>query len=180
VNRIFNFPDRSIAGKEKVQTCVVYDRDLYRELAALGLGSFHEWVKEFESLFYEEISGVFDVGKYYLISPRRAYQLFGTELFREVDQDFWIKRLNIKDEKRIVIDDLRFNNEAEHIIKNDGIIVEVVNPRKESTSTHASEAGIKRKYIRQTIVNDWDYDSLFDAVDDFMFTLGIEKQEDYG
>jgi len=60
-------------------------------------------------------------------APREALQLMGTEAGRDVfHKDLWVSSLlNRSKGKNIVITDVRFKNEIEHIQKNDGVVVRI-------------------------------------------------------
>jgi len=64
---------------------------------------------------------------------RMILQKIGTNIFRnQIDRNFWIKRMkeeifyNYKDCKIIIIDDVRFKNEARYVKSNNGKIVRVI------------------------------------------------------
>lgn len=73
-------------------------------------------------------------------TPRKILQLMGTEFFRQViNNDFWV---SISPETNIIVPDVRFQNELDHIRKTGGIIVQIEDPnlKQIATSNHASEA----------------------------------------
>lgn len=80
-------------------------------------------------------------------SPRVAMQMIGTDLFRDhLSKDFWINILNKKIElimenpnSVIIIDDVRFPNEANMIRRLGGEIIMVAAPNTSSNSEHISE-----------------------------------------
>lgn len=82
----------------------------------------------------------------YNVTARSLMQKFGTEFIREnVSETFWIDTLQRKidesSDRIVVLDDLRFQNEADFIRKNNGIIVRVVGPEEGviGAPSHASE-----------------------------------------
>lgn len=105
---------------------------------------------------------------------RRLLQLLGTELCREcIDYDYWVKRWKEKVDQDIsngkeviIVDDIRFDNEAEAVKEMGGIVIEVIRPEPRSlfkipnpftlffNTTHASESGVDAKYIDTFIIND--------------------------
>lgn len=90
-------------------------------------------------------------------SPRHMAQEFGTEIIREyLGKDFWIQRVAAvldnaipdgavyDEDDTVVIPDVRFQNEADFIIRNGGILIEIRRPGYEGTvgiAGHASEQG---------------------------------------
>jgi hypothetical protein len=82
-------------------------------------------------------------------TPRRAYQLFGTEFGRAMRADLWLKyaeemtRDFAKIHGGVIITDCRFDNEAEWVRRQGGLLVHV---RRDGQfgidSAHASEQGI--------------------------------------
>jgi len=85
------------------------------------------------------------------ITPRKLMQLFATEFIRDVIcHDFFIQRMQqqisqlMRNGISLVIDDVRFDNEANLIRENDGVIVHLqrnFTPKIDSKS-HASEKGV--------------------------------------
>jgi len=95
------------------------------------------------------------------VSPRRMAQTLGTEWGRSLDKDFWVKtlehrlynRASMVHHSRVVITDVRFDNEAEWIVSRGGIIIEVVRPGATAVEAHASELGIHPNLIDFPIYN---------------------------
>jgi len=84
---------------------------------------------------------------------RRLLQLIGTEVAREcIDEDFWVNEWVNTCEKEgifsnydyIIIDDMRFDNEAKMVREYNGVVVMVEGEKYNlgSNSTHASERGV--------------------------------------
>lgn len=97
-----------------------------------------------------------------LISPRRLYQLYGTEVMRHsFDNNIWINfahnkyKVGLESNKVTIISDLRFDNEAEFGKNTHGLILKVVNPdvMTSQVTQHVSEAGISKDYLDGTIFN---------------------------
>ena len=62
------------------------------------------------------------------VTPRIMMQKFGTEFARDmIAPDFWLWRMSQSfskySDKSIVVDDVRFENEAQHIRENGGVII---------------------------------------------------------
>lgn len=104
---------------------------------------------------------------YWGLSPRRMFQLLGTDAMRDTfGQDFWLRRaeLTIDDLltegiNNIVITDIRFDNEAHFVKSRGGKIIRIVRSQHEldlvgDASTHASEAGISDHLVDWTLRND--------------------------
>jgi len=106
------------------------------------------------------------------ISFREFATKFGTDFMRETfGVDIWIKRLEMYLSstriRNLVIPDIRFDNEAEYIVNNGGIIVMVENPRVQLpvlSQSHVSEAGVNLKYVSITFLNDGDVKHLKEEV----------------
>lgn len=84
----------------------------------------------------------------YGMTHRKIMQLVGTESFREViNEDIWVDTVSRHTEKKgldiAVFSDVRFDNEAEWILRN-GLLVIVDRPSAVTTAEtgHASEAGL--------------------------------------
>ena len=82
---------------------------------------------------------------YWGFSPRRAYQLFGTEFGRALDEDLWIKKairsIDIINDN-YVITDVRFENEATFVREN-GKLIHIVGREYDNVEGHASEGGVE-------------------------------------
>lgn len=157
VNILFGWDDRHSDGslKEEVQ----YTRILHTSTLALNLSTLFEdmdygatYARDFTSVFSNycvyNLNGLLQ----YKISPRKAYQLFGTEFGRRTICDsVW---LDMIPDNNLVISDVRFDNEAEYIIRNGWRIVEIVSNRSTTKeSSHDSEKGIDKSLISATITN---------------------------
>lgn len=116
------------------------------------------------------------------ISPRTAYQYIGTDLFRDqldkimprIGKDIWVYHLllryqeTIKNNKNIVISDVRFENEVKLIHDLGGIIIKI-DRDIENSDEHLSEREIDN-------IMDYDYiiynigtlTELYDKIDVFM------------
>lgn len=119
-------------------------------------------------------------------TPRQLLQSLGTAWGREcVSQTIWIDhlierlRVDIGDpQPNVIIDDVRFNNEAEAIQEEGGVIVEVV--RDESfyadRDPHPSEQGIAEHLIDLQFKNISCYESdLILAVEALINKLEVER-----
>jgi adenylate kinase family enzyme len=104
-------------------------------------------------------------------SPRQIMQWWGTEYRRKQDPDYWLWTMAEKvdclslSHNRIVITDIRFDNEAEFIIPPDKSLSRAVrnwrvwqivrsNLEGQKVIKHTSELGVQSKYIDQKIYND--------------------------
>lgn len=91
------------------------------------------------------------------ISPRKAYQLFGTELIRNcVSDTFWFELAEHFQAKMggvIQIPDIRFENEVQWIIgRGDALLVGIDNPnRKDIGQLHSSEQYIPHAISRSDV-----------------------------
>ena len=104
---------------------------------------------------------------------RKLLQLIGTDVGREYNPNIWVEKMeiNLKNEiyleecknqdydTIVVIDDARFDNEAELIKKWNSIIIEIIRPGYNGDN-HKSEQGINKKYIDYTIDNAGSLDEL--------------------
>jgi hypothetical protein len=94
-------------------------------------------------------------------SPRFAMQTLGTDWGRELfGDDLWVNstmgrvRRHMSEGKSVVIDDLRFPNEADAIKAAGGYVVRVVRPGATITNAHASEGGLDSYKVDAQVVND--------------------------
>jgi hypothetical protein len=87
------------------------------------------------------------------ISPRKLYQEFGTNIFRnniekfypnlQLSHNIWIERfikfVELNKNKNIIVTDVRFQDEADIIKSYGGIIIKVIRDTKLEKDTHISE-----------------------------------------
>jgi hypothetical protein len=102
---------------------------------------------------FKEVFKEFEVGqRNYVISPRKAYQLFGTEFGREIiHKDIWTR---VSPTMNVIITDIRFPNEAEWVKENGGVLIEITRGDKEEVSPHSSEGQDLSEWIDVTVSND--------------------------
>ena len=133
-----------------------------------------------EALAWKGYASVYakdDNGNQLMHTWREHLQRFGTEMGREVfGPDFWVDQFNQKyldlwdeelDSLRLVVRDVRFNNEAENIVDFGGDIWHIIRPGYEGDE-HISESGINQSYIRGDIGNDGTVDELHTLLADWM------------
>jgi chaperonin cofactor prefoldin len=107
------------------------------------------------------------------ISARKVFQRFGTEIFREkladfypemenIKQNFWTYRfkiwyqnqLNLNKDVKIVVTDVRFDNEVNIIKELGGIIIKVERKNVENKDQHKSETSIGKIKYDYLVKND--------------------------
>lgn len=102
-------------------------------------------------------------------SYRKLAQTLGTEWGRKlIDDNIWINMLAANTEyvDKIVISDVRFENEAKWVKKNGGIIIKVTRPvLKSATDNHPSEQGIDESFIDHHITNNGSIEDLHKQLD---------------
>jgi hypothetical protein len=94
-------------------------------------------------------------------TPREILQHIGTQGYRAIDNNFWVRKLFERIErnklKNVIITDGRFPNEIDAVLERKGIHIRVERPNKESIhgETHASETSLDEyTNIDYTVVND--------------------------
>lgn len=95
-------------------------------------------------------------------TPRQAMQFLGCEFGRDlIDPGLWVRATMLRVDadltagKLVVIDDVRFDNEARAIKAREGIVVRLERTTSSAavTSGHASEAGVSQQLIDVIIPN---------------------------
>ena len=87
---------------------------------------------------------------------RPALQWWGTEFRRRTDPQYWINKMPpISFGFLTIVTDVRFQNEADYITNNGGVMVRVERPieRTEQTDRHASETQIDEMIVDHVIKN---------------------------
>lgn len=104
------------------------------------------------------------------VSYRHLAQTLGTEWGRGlINDDIWLNVLqrkinSYKNTKNLIISDVRFNNEAEFIKNNNGIIIQIIRDTG-NIDKHPSEKGIDDKYIDYSINNSSSISHLYKLID---------------
>lgn len=166
INYFFGWDERCSDGALKEQ--VIYTRaytylDVRKKLSVIhtGLSALVDYTILPKNDFIEVVFNFFDEydcgsNKIYqwALSPRKAYQLFGTEVVRDnISGTFW---LDAAPKDKIIWHDVRFENEAKYVLDNNGKLIRIVRPDQEiiQESKHLSEAGIGDAELFATIRND--------------------------
>lgn len=120
----------------------------------------------------------------YGVSPRQALQTLGTEWGRKlINEDIWtqaaeVKFWNLKEGSiskiisGLVIPDVRFENEAQMIRRNGGLLIHVQRDSAPKIRDHPSEDGVVFVKGDVHIDNSGDLESLFNHVD-YLFKNGV-------
>jgi dephospho-CoA kinase len=116
-------------------------------------------------------------------TPRKLFEYIGTELFRkqigevlpEVNGEFWIKIIENKintiiknnENAKIVISDIRFQNELDFIKKLNYNVhtIKVIRPEKLENYTHDSEKNIQEFNTEYVFMNNGTIEDLYKIID---------------
>lgn len=122
-------------------------------------------------------------------SPRQMMQTLGTEWGRNmVHPDIWVtatedycQRLHEENHGlSIVLTDVRFDNEADWVRKNGGVIIHVKRPDAAAVPEHASEDGVKwLENIDFVIHNDSDLENLRVSTLEIVEYIADQKTGDF-
>lgn len=120
-------------------------------------------------MFYDQDIKNIDIPEYNNKSLRQMMQFVGTDCFRNnFGKDFWIRRmvreipdLEKKGITKIVIDDIRFQEEAEMIMGFHGPVIFITRPGTEKDSHASEQLAVGYDYL---IDNDKDIPALLEKV----------------
>tara|TARA_Y200000002_G_scaffold377243_1_gene382511 strand:+ start:1194 stop:1793 length:600 start_codon:yes stop_codon:yes gene_type:complete len=126
--------------------------------------------------------------KYWGVTPRNVLQFVGTELFRNkmseiipgISQNFWLECMRRKsiEYDRLVISDVRFQNEVDFIHEMNGIVIKIERRDKETKDAHASEKELKHiTNYDLYIANNSDLKTLYFKVDEIIKQFGIQQKK---
>ena len=156
------------SGKDTVATLLV---DIFKEngiefKTIAYADKLKAFLGEFFSLSFEQLYGLEkefpdyrypkDDGTFW--TSRELMQFIGTDVFRKIDPDFWVKivRKQIKEfPSNYFITDGRFDNEIEWVIESDGLYIDVqrFNRDKIINSKHESEKALNNVLKPDIIIN---------------------------
>ncbi len=106
-------------------------------------------------------------------SPRQLLQETGS-LMRSIDKDIFVKNMQYKIDKNkkiLVISDIRYDNEAELIKSNGGIIIKIMRPDAVTTihNKHETEKGISENLVDHIVINDGTIEDLHSKIKSLLF-----------
>jgi hypothetical protein len=109
-------------------------------------------------------------------SPRQLLQETGS-LMRSIDKDIFVKNMqykineNKKNKNRLVVTDIRYDNEAELIKSNGGIIIKIMRPGAVTTihNKHETEKGISEHLVDHIVINDGTIEDLHIKIKSLLF-----------
>lgn len=118
-------------------------------------------------------------------SPRSWAQWLGTEVGRALYKDVWVdaalaeaSKQYAKGHTRIVIPDVRFDNEAVAVNNEGGIVIEMLSDLPTTSSSHASEHGVRKDLIEYDVQNvAGDTSKMFNQLDIIMFLEGVTRTQ---
>lgn len=98
---------------------------------------------------------------------RRLLQAHGVAIRNHVDPDVWLRATMdkvVREDKPVVITDVRFPNEADAIEAAGGLLVRVVRAGAPNDDAHLSETALDSRECGALVVNDGSLESLRSAV----------------
>jgi len=123
-----------------------------------------------ESAFKEQKSGVGDLTWRDLMKRTGAF-------LRSMDPLFFVDRIDLSG-KLVVVDDVRFINEAKKIEGPDatqGILIRLRRPQTETGDDDISETELDNWDFVYTVDNSGDFQQLFNRIDEILIDLGVLK-----
>jgi len=110
------------------------------------------------------------------LSVRELMQIFATEICRSKIPSIWYKYLNLEESERLVISDLRFENEAAFLRVHRALLIKVKRPSALG-GEHASEAGLLDEGMDHVLMNDTDLESFLKKGRALFLDLGLKRVE---
>ena len=101
---------------------------------------------------------------------RELIQNYGTEVRRGDFDKYWIfkwgdRLAKIPKKKNVVVDDVRFINESEAVLAEEGMLVRIMRPALNSTDQHISEIEMNKIKVDKKIINKGSINELYKILD---------------
>ena len=105
-----------------------------------------------------------------VLSVRELLQVFATEICRSKIPSIWYRYLPLPEGERLVISDLRFENEANFLLERGAQLVKIQRPSVEGTH-HESELGLPDEMMHKVIQNDATLERFHESIRSWMSTF---------
>jgi len=144
VNNIFNWDYNTADAAKEIEVTVKLDCDWYivaaQQLNQLASYASDEIPADEFLAHFCDVFGLVTDSTSLVISPRKAYQLFGTEFGRAIDNNIWLKMIPTSLEY-LIITDVRFQNEVDYLeqIGADLLTVKSQTSAPSTATGHSSE-----------------------------------------
>jgi len=162
-----------LASKDEQYTLMAYADELKRKVAEdfnLSNEQLYGDLKEAPDNRYGKESGRFSSNPVEAFwSPREILQFMGTDVYRAIDDNFWVRKLFDKIDKmnysNVIVTDLRLPNEVEAINDRDGIHIRVIRPgdNKINGQQHISETALDDTKADIVVYNEGTLEDLYDT-----------------
>ncbi|RTK93307.1 MAG: hypothetical protein EKK64_10380 [Neisseriaceae bacterium] len=109
---------------------------------------------------------------------RDALQYIGTDVLRDADPEFHVKKFAEKFiDGDYVVDDVRFLNEVDTLKKMNGVCVHIIRPYNWVYSNHDSEISVSRKDVDYVVLNDSSQHKMVRKFDMFLDGLFSKRKK---
>lgn len=148
-----------------------------------ALFSLNPWIlTDTMSYRLQDIINMFGWDEAKVLYPeiRRLMQVFGTEIARcQWNDNFWINLMieNIDKLNRVVISDVRFQNEVDMVRSygNNGYLIKITRPGVTSVNSHISDAGLDDSLFDLVIRNDGSLKHFHNKIDKIQLFRSIKN-----
>lgn len=149
--------------------------DPIREMIEVFFRSLGIEKKDFGNLFYGDAKDIPNENLFGR-TPRYLLQSLGTEWGRTlVDPNVWIEcalRVYDRSPQKMVVSDVRFQNEADAIVARGGKLIKIHNPRAKIDNSHPSEIMVDKISTHFEILNVSTFNNLYTDVDKILRQIG--------
>lgn len=160
-------------GKDTVATFLTSHVGFHQRSFAKPIKDACRLIFQIESKYFEDGDLKEVVNDVHGMSPRQMMQTLGTDMFRNmIHPNFWVNHFmrwyNEANLPKVVVSDVRFQNELDAIKSLGGIIIKIVRETGYSDD-HISEKGVSQlKGVDYVIENNGDIRHLFERVSEIL------------
>lgn len=167
--RLIGLTGKSGSGKDTVGDYISSKYDCRKMSFAARVKSLCSIVFDLPIKYFYDVKLKDTKHMKYLKTPRELMQKFATDFIRDnIDEDFWVKKLENDIEGDSIICDVRFKNEIDMIRRHQGIIISI---EKDGVREDDHISEIVPDEYDFLITNNGTLEELYEKIDEIIYSM---------